>query len=153
MLGISFDGNSIFNGVVGSVAAMLTVWAVRWAGMRLGLLNDRLTLRIHRAELAKVEALARNPAQTAVFLLTCVVICLGILGIGLAYAPIAFMDGGAKWIAPFLAVIGLAVYACAIYPLGILNRLKKGEAYLAKQRVKIERLERRMENKAGETPK
>lgn len=116
------------------------------------MLSDRLSLRIYRAELAKVEALMKDPSQVTVFLLTSVLICFAILGVALAYAPIAFMDGGAKLIGPLLTMMCLAIYTCAIYPLGILHRLKKGEAYLVKQREKIEALERKLERKPANSP-
>ncbi len=153
MAGIVFDGSSIFNGVVSSIVTMVALWALGWARTRLGLLNDRMTLRLYRAELEKVEALMRNPSQVTVFLLTYVVICFAMLGIGIAYAPVAFMDGGAKWVGPFLAVMGLAIYACAVYPLGILYRLKKGDAYLEKQRGRVEILERKLGQKPFNSPK
>lgn len=137
MGGIQFDGNSIFNGMIASIATLVTVWALGWARARLGLLNDRMTLWLLRAELERVEALAKEPSKVGAFLLTHVVICLAILGVCIAYAPIAFIDGGSKWIGPFLTVMGLAIYICAVYSLGILYRLKKGEAYLEKQREKV----------------
>lgn len=148
MEGFWFDGTSFFNSVLASIALAITWWALSWARTRVGLLNDRMTLRLYRAELERVEALKRDPSQVAVFLLTWLVICFAMLGIGIAYAPIAFMDGGAKWIGPFLAVVGLAIYTCAVYVLGILHRLKKGDAYLEKQRGKIDALQQKL----GEQP-
>lgn len=147
MTGIAFDGNAIFNGMVGTIAIGVSVWAARWAGTRLGLLNDRLSLRVYRAELAKVEALVKGPSHVTIFLLANVLICFAILGAGLAYAPIAFMGGGAKWAGAFLTVMSLAIYTCAIYTLGILYRLKKGETYLIKQREKVAVLERKLKQK------
>lgn len=148
MEGFWFDGTSFFNSVLASIALAITWWALSWARTRVGLLNDRMTLRLYRAELERVEALKRDPSQVAVFLLTWLVICFAMLGIGIAYAPIAFMDGGAKWIGPFLAVVGLVIYTCAVYVLGILHRLKKGDAYLEKQRGKIDALQQKL----GEQP-
>jgi hypothetical protein len=113
------------------------------------LLNDRLSLGIHRAELAKVEALLKGPSHVTIFLLTNVLICFAVLGAGLAYAPIAFMDGGAKWAGALLTVMSLAIYSCAVYTLGILYRLKKGETYLVKQREKVAALERKLEQKSA----
>ena len=152
MTGIGFDGNSIFNGVVASIAATVTWWALSWARTRVGLLSDRMTLRLYRAELERVEALRRDPSQVAVFLLTWLVICFAMLGIGIAYAPIAFMDGGAKWIGPFLTVIGFAIYTCAAYVLGILYRLRKGEAYSEKQQAKIDALQQKLGKQTTSSP-
>lgn len=152
MAGIGFDGTSFFNSVLASIALAVTWWALSWARTKVGLLNDRMTLRLYCAELERVEALRRDPSQVAVFLLTWVVICFAMLGIGIAYAPIAFMDGGAKWVGPFLAVVGLAIYTCAVYVLGILHRLKKGDAYLEKQRGKIDALQRKLGELASSPP-
>ena len=149
---MALDVNSIFNSMVGTVALTFTVWAARLTGIKFSLLSGRLSLKIYRKELAIVEDLIKNPPQVMVFLLTIILVCLAILGVGLAYAPIAFMDGGAKWVGPPLTIMSLALYACAIYPLGILHRVKKGEAYLVKQRGKIEELERKLEAKDGGNP-
>jgi len=148
MAGFGFEGTGFFNSVLASIAAAATWWALGWARTRAGLLSNRMTLRLYRAELERVETLKRDPSQVAVFLLTWLVICFAMLGIGIAYAPIAFMDGGAKWIGPFLTMMGLAIYTCAVYALGILHRLRKGEAYLEKQRGRIDALQRKL----GEEP-
>jgi hypothetical protein len=145
---IYFDANAIFNGVVGSVALLIAAWALGWTRARLGLLSDRMTLRLYQSEVKQVERLMADPMQLAIFLLTYLLICFALLGLGVGYAPIAFLDDGTKWIGPVLACLGLAVYACSVYTLGIIYRVKKGERYLGKQREKIEALEKRLSLKS-----
>lgn len=146
---IYFDVNAIFNGVVGSVALLIAAWALGWTRARLGLLSDRMTLRLYRSEFEQVERLMADPMQLAIFLLTYLLICFALLGLGVGYAPIAFMDDGAKWIGPVLACLGLAIYGCSVYTLGIIYRVKKGERYLGKQREKIAGLEKKLTLKSA----
>ncbi|WP_058363002.1 hypothetical protein [Xanthomonas translucens] len=147
MSGLHLDANNIFNGIVLALIVWSGTWALGWAKTRLGLMNDRISLRILRAELNKVLDLQREPGKVAAFLLTQLLCCFGILGIGMTYAPIAFMDGGAKWVGPGLAILGLAIYTCAVYAIGILIRLKKGAKYVQRQEAKIVALEERLERR------
>lgn len=144
MAELGFDGNAVFNGVLASAAFAVTWWAVGKARTRVGLMNDRLSLRILRWELRKVETVLLGPTHTAAFLMAHAIVCFALLGVGVAFAPIAFMEGGEKWIGPGLAVVGLTIYCCAIYPLGILFRASKGEPYLSAQRSKIVALEKKL---------
>ena len=100
---IYFDANAIFNGVVGSVALLIAAWALGWTRARIGLLSDRMTLRMYQSEFKRVEALMTDPMQLAIFLLTYLLICFALLGLGVGYAPIAFLDDGAKWVGPVQA--------------------------------------------------
>ncbi|KGP21861.2 hypothetical protein NY65_20650 [Xanthomonas phaseoli pv. phaseoli] len=119
-------------------------WALGRAWGRLGLLSDRLNLKILRAELRKVVELQGDPAKTAVFLLTQVLFCFAIMGIGAAYAPLTFFEGGMKWFVPVLAFLGLLIYGCAIYAIGILVRLRKGDPYVQRQEARIAAVEERL---------
>ncbi|KGR48734.1 hypothetical protein OC00_20845 [Xanthomonas vasicola] len=107
-------------------------------------MSDRLNLKILRAELKKVVELQADPAKTAVFLLTQVLFCLAIMGIGAAYAPLAFFQGGMRWFVPVLACLGLSIYGCAIYAIGILVRLRKGAAYVQRQEARIAAVEEKL---------
>lgn len=147
MSDLHLDANSVFNGIIVALLLGGGGWALGWARMRLGLMNDRISLKILRAELNKVLSLQKDPGRVATFLLTQLLCCFGILGIGMAYAPIAFMDGGAKWIGPALAIFGLSIYTCAVYAIGILIRLRKGGDYVRRQEAKIAVLENRLEQR------
>ncbi len=147
MSDLHLDANNIVNGIVLALIVGGGSWAVGWAKSRLGLMNDRVSLRIYRAELNKVLGLLQDPSKVATFLLTQLLCCFGILGIGTACAPIAFMDGGARWIGPALAIVGLAIYTCAVYAIGILVRIKKGASYVQSQEAKIIALEARLERR------
>jgi hypothetical protein len=61
-----------------------------------------------------------------------------------AYGNVSFWTG-AKWIAPGLGVLAFLIYGCVIYPLGMLIRLRKGDAYIERQRARIELAEKRLE--------
>ncbi|MCW0390820.1 hypothetical protein NB690_001394 [Xanthomonas sacchari] len=65
----------------------------------------------------------------------------------MAYAPMAFMDGGAKVIGPILAILGLGIYTCVVYAIGIIIRLKKGAKYVQRQEAKVAVLEERLERR------
>ncbi|MDV0439833.1 MULTISPECIES: hypothetical protein [Xanthomonas] len=147
MSDLHFDANGIFNGIVVALLLGGGGWALGWARMRLGLMNDRISLKILRAELNKVLGLQQNPGKVAEFLLTQLLCCFGILGIGMAYAPMAFMDGGAKVIGPILAILGLGIYTCVVYAIGIIIRLKKGAKYVQRQEAKVAVLEERLERR------
>lgn len=73
---LNLDANSIFNGIVVVVLAAGGSWALGRAWGRLGLLSDRMNLKILRAELGKVVDLQEDPSKTAVFLLTQVLFAL-----------------------------------------------------------------------------
>ncbi|MEF2242108.1 hypothetical protein [Xanthomonas arboricola] len=141
---LNLDANSIFNGIVVVVLAAGGSWALGRAWGRLGLLSDRMNLKILRAELGKVVDLQEDPSKTAVFLLTQVLFCLAIMGVGAAYAPLAFFEGGMKWFVVVLAVLGLSIYGCAIYAVGILVRLRKGPAYVHRQEARIAAVEEKL---------
>lgn len=141
---LHLDANSIFNGIVVVVFAAGGSWALGQAWGRLGLLSNRLSLKILRAELRKVVELQGDPAKIAVFLLTQVLFCLAIMGVGAVYAPLAFFEGGMKWFVAILAVLGLSVYGCAIYAVGILIRLRKGAAYVQRQEARIAAVEEKL---------
>ncbi|MGV7196894.1 MULTISPECIES: hypothetical protein [unclassified Xanthomonas] len=141
---LHLDANSIFNGILVVVLATGGSWTLGWAWGRLGLLSDRMNLKILRAELRKVVELQGNPAKTAVFLLEQVLFCLAIIGIGAAYAALAFFDGGMKWVVPGLAFLSLSIYGFAIYAIGILVRLRKGPAYVQRQEARIAAVEEKL---------
>ncbi|WP_230620380.1 hypothetical protein [Xanthomonas arboricola] len=141
---LHLDANSIFNGILVVVLAAGGSWALGRAWGRLGLLSDRMNLKILRAELGKVVDLQEDPSKTAVFLLTQVLFCLAIMGVGAAYAPLAFFEGGMKWFVVVLAVLGLSIYGCAIYAVGILVRLRKGPAYVHRQEARIAAVEEKL---------
>ncbi|WP_258079675.1 hypothetical protein [Xanthomonas arboricola] len=142
---LHLDANSIFNGIVVVVLAAGGSWALGRAWGQLGLLSDRLNLKILRAELRKVVELQGDTAKIAVFLLTQVLFCLAIMGIGAAYAPLAFFEGGMRWFVAVLACLGLSIYGCAIYAIGILVRLRKGAAYVQRQEARIATVEKKIE--------
>lgn len=66
------------------------------------------------------------------------------MGVGAAYAPLAFFEGGMKWFVVVLAVLGLSIYGCAIYAVGILVRLRKGPAYVHRQEARIAAVEEKL---------
>ncbi|MEA9753713.1 hypothetical protein VDG64_00720 [Xanthomonas campestris pv. raphani] len=141
---LHLDANSIFNGIVVVLLAAGGSWALGRAWGRLGLLSDRMNLKILRAELGKVMDLQGDSSKIAVFLLTQVLFCLAIMGVGAAYAPLAFFEGGMKWFVAVLAVLGLSIYGCAIYAVGILVRLRKGPAYVQRQEARIAAVEEKL---------
>lgn len=141
---LHLDANSIFNGIVVVLLAAGGSWALGRAWGRLGLLSDRMNLKILRAELGKVVDLQGDSSKTAVFLLTQVLFCLAIMGVGAAYAPLAFFEGGMRWFVAVLAVLGLSIYGCAIYAVGILVRLRKGPAYVQRQEARIAAVEEKL---------
>ncbi|MBB5876145.1 hypothetical protein [Xanthomonas sp. 3498] len=147
MSDLHLDANSVFNGIIVALLLGGGGWALGWARMRLGLMNDRITLKIHRAELNKVLNLQRDSAKVAAFLLTQILFCFAILGVAMAYSTIAFMDGGAKWMAPVVSILGLAIYTCAVYAIGIIIRVKKGAKYVQRQEAKIAALEEGLERR------
>ncbi|WP_313247182.1 hypothetical protein [Stenotrophomonas rhizophila] len=85
------------------------------------------------------------------FLLVQVLCCFGILGVAIMLTLFAFMTGGTKWVAPGLGLLGFSIYGCVIYPLGMLIRLRKGDAYIERQRARIELAEKRLELRQAKT--
>ncbi|KLC00624.1 hypothetical protein TB9_10080 [Xanthomonas perforans] len=137
--------NWLAQAVIGGIAASMVIHLARWAYGKAIFWNDRVGLAINRAELRKIERLGQDKFHVMQFLLVQVLCCFGILGIAIMLAPLAFMTDGAKWIAPGLGLLGLSIYGCVIYPLGMIVRLRKGAAYIERQRSLIERTERRLE--------
>ncbi|MCS3748836.1 hypothetical protein FHY18_004482 [Xanthomonas arboricola] len=137
--------NWLAQAVIGGVVASAVIYLARWAYGKAIFWNDRISLVINRAELRKIEHLGQDKFHIVQFLLIQVLCCFGILGIAIMLAPLAFMTDGAKWIVPGLGLLGLSIYGCVIYPLGMMVRLRKGAAYIDRQRSLIERTERRLE--------
>lgn len=148
-MALELDPNTIFNGVVTSVVVLSGVWALGHVRTRLTLLNNRLSLNLSRAELAKVRELSGSSERLQSFLLSQLMACFSILGIAMMYVPVSFMEGGTKWIVPGFGVLGLAIYSCGVYAIGMLVRVRRGEAYLNRQQLKISSLEARL---SGRTP-
>ncbi|UQQ14984.1 hypothetical protein [Xanthomonas arboricola] len=63
MSDLHLDANSVFNGIVVALLLGGGGWALGWAKMRLGLMNDRISLKILRAELNKVLSLQKEPSK------------------------------------------------------------------------------------------
>jgi hypothetical protein len=137
--------NWLAQAVIGGIVASTVIYLARWAYGKASFWNDRVSLAINRAEIRKIEYLGKDKLHVAEFLLIQVLCCFGILAIALMLTPLAFMTGGAKWIVPSLGLLSLAIYGCVIYPLGMIVRLRKGAAYIERQRSLIERTERRLE--------
>ncbi len=137
--------NWLAKAVIGGVVASPVIYLAHWACGKAIFWNDRLGLAINRAEIRKIEYLGQDKFHVTQFLLIQVLCCFGILGIAIMLAPLAFMTGGAKWIVPGLGLLGLSIYGCVVYPLGMIVRLRKGEAYIKRQQALIEKAERRLD--------
>ncbi|MFA4227907.1 hypothetical protein P2C08_17025 [Xanthomonas perforans] len=137
--------NWLAQAVIGGVVASTVIYLARWAYGKAIFWNDRVSLAINRAEIRKIEYLGQDKFHATQFLLIQVLCCFGILGIAIMLAPLAFMTGGAKWIVPGLGLLGLSIYGCVVYPLGMIVRLRKGEAYIKRQQALIEKAERRLD--------
>ncbi|ATS51222.1 hypothetical protein XAP3CFBP6996_008145 [Xanthomonas citri pv. fuscans CFBP 6996] len=137
--------NWLAQAVIGGVVASTVIYLARWAYGKAIFWNDRISLAINRAELRKIERLGQDKLHVMQFLLIQVLCCFGILGIAIMLAPLAFMADGAKWIVPGLGLLGLSIYGCVIYPLGMIARLRKGEGYITRQKALIDRTERRLD--------
>lgn len=137
--------NWLAQAVIGGVVASTVIYLARWAYGKAIFWNDRIGLAINRAELRKIEHLGQDKFHVMQFLLIQVLCCFGILGIAIMLAPLAFMTDGAKWIVPGLGLLGLSIYGCVVYPLGMIVRLRKGEAYIKRQQALIEKSERSLD--------
>ncbi|UHH09668.1 hypothetical protein LU699_15610 [Luteimonas fraxinea] len=144
-----FDFKDVLNTVLAGIFVASLSWAFGWVRLRVGMFNDRISLRILRGELDCVLELKRNPSGVGVLLGRQALICFAILGISIVYAPMAVIENGGRYVLPFVAVLGMSLYACAIYPLGILNRLSKGNAFVERQRARIELIEARIASRAN----
>lgn len=143
--------NWLSQAVIGGVVASIVIFLARWACGKVSFWNEQMGLAINRAELRKIEQLSADRLNVLQFLLIQVLCCFGILGIAIMLTLFAFMTGGAKWIAPGLGVLGFSIYGCVIYPLGMLIRLRKGDAYIERQRARIELAEKRLELRQAKT--
>lgn len=137
--------NWLAKAVIGGVVASPVIYLAHWACGKAIFWNDRLGLAINRAEIRKIEHLGKDKLHVVEFLLIQGLCCFGILSVALMLTPLAFMTGGVKLIVPGLGLLGLALYGSVIYPLGMIVRLRKGAAYIERQRSLIERTERRLE--------
>lgn len=54
-------------------------------------------------------------------------------------------------IAPALGGLGFLIYECVIHPLGMLICLRKGDAYIERQRARIEVAEKRLKLRQAKT--
>ncbi|MFA1261861.1 hypothetical protein ACDI97_10655 [Xanthomonas axonopodis pv. fascicularis] len=143
--------NWLAQAVIGGVLASTVIYLARWAYGKAIFWNDRVGLAINRAELRKIEQFGQDKFHVMQFLLIQLLCCFGILGIAIMLAPLAFMTDGAKWIVPGLGLLGLSIYGCVVYPLGMIVRLRKGEAYIKRQQALIEKAEHRLSHLSQKT--
>lgn len=134
--------------VQGSVCGLVTtviVFLARWGYDKAGFWNERLGLALNRAELRKVRHLASDRLNVIEFLLIQVLWCFGILAIAALIAPLAYATGGQHWMGVVVVTAAFIIYGCVVFPLGIIVRLRKGDEYIRRQELRIERGEKVLE--------
>jgi len=131
--------NWLVQGVVAGLVTAVAISLARWAYGLAGFWNERLGLTLNRAELKKVQHLASDQRILVEFLLTQVLWCICYLAVAAMVAPLAYTTGGQHWLGVVVSALGLLIYCCVIYPLGMVVRVRKGDAYISRQKLRIER--------------
>ncbi|AHG43570.1 hypothetical protein N018_12140 [Pseudomonas syringae CC1557] len=140
-MGIPFDVSD----VAASLVATIVLIVAKWAFDQVSFLDKKFGLLVNRAELRKIEWLRSDPTNLTHFLLIQGLYCFGAIAMGFLLLPLAFMNGGMKLLVPCLLCVGFAMYFCVVFPLGMLVRLRKGDAYVKRQQECIAQAEKHLE--------
>jgi hypothetical protein len=144
MPNLTLDIDNIYNALI---AAVIVAIAARSFGrMKLATvsINNRWSAWMLRREIARVESFLTDPSEITRFFLTQLLWCMAIIGVGITFASIAFVDGGLRWVAVICPVVGMSIYIVAIYGIGMVWRSRNASAYLDRLKSRLAILEGRV---------